>query len=351
MYDLVTKLKKIGDWDIVKNNLYAIQDNQVKKFNLKGEFINNIYTLKKYWGVNFYDDFFHIYTMYSENTFVDYNKKVLLEKDNFNFYHIFTPNRYIGFDRTIKKVVNQDKVILFNERINLRSVISNYFIFTNKHKNIIFTIDLDHPEKPLWQFDLSQLGTFQDYHNEQQSYKVEKILGIHNEHLYVALNGSLLLELDIATGKITHKWHHLPEKYKEYPDDDFSARLFDLDKANNALVCLSGRRYDSIDLQTKEYNSVYIGEELKKYDIVSIRHQGDFTNEHISAVAHLKNDTWFQDGIVMFNRKTNKIDFFYKDETFTTGTATPKLADNKLYQLDLDGNLYIFEKGENNIQT
>jgi len=226
-------------------------------------------------------------------------------------------------------------IILFNEE----------YIFTNDI-NKISSYHIP-TTQPLWQFDLSRLGTFQNYNNEKQAYKVEKILGVHNEHLYVAINGSVLLELDIATGKITHKWHHLPEKYKEYPDDDFSARLFDLDQANNALVCLSGRRYDSIDLQTKEYNSVYIGKELKKYDIVSVRHQGDFTNEHISAVAHLKNDTWFQDGIVMFNRKTNKIDFFYKDETFTTGTATPKLAGNKLYQLDLDGNLYIFEKEEN----
>ncbi len=243
-----------------------------------------------------------------------------------------------------------DKFNFIKEKINIIDYnwgiifLGQEYIFINDINKISsYHIPTAHP---LWQFDLSQLGTFQDYHNEQQSYKVEKILGIHNERLYVALNGSMLLELDIATGKITHKWHHLPEKYKEYPDDDFSARLFDLDKAHNALVCLSGRRYDSIDLQTKEYNSVYIGEELKKYDIVSIRHQGDFTNEHISAIAHLKNDTWFQDGIVMFNRKTNKIDFFYKDETFTTGTATPKLAGNKLYQLDLDGNLYIFEKEE-----
>jgi len=348
MYSIEKVIKSVSEYKVYKNYLGYKDTASLKEktLYLNGKPISNAITEfsffnKKLFFSNWNNEVFKydlvtgniIKTEYKQVSVLSDSNKLILKKDNL-FSDILLFNNKIY---TIK-----------NELIVMKSYIHNELLFNANGHISSYHIPTAHP---LWQFDLSQLGTFQDYHNEQQSYKVEKILGIHNEHLYVALNGSLLLELDIATGKITHKWHHLPEKYKEYPDDDFSARLFDLDKANNALVCLSGRRYDSIDLQTKEYNSVYIGEELKKSDIVSIRHQGDFTNEHISAVAHLKNDTWFQDGIVMFNRKTNKIDFFYKDETFTTGTATPKLAGNKLYQLDLDGNLYIFEKGENNIQT
>jgi hypothetical protein len=217
-------------------------------------------------------------------------------------------------------------------------------IYRTDEANTIITAFDFITARPLWQFDLTTLGTYSDYNNEIQNYNVEKILGVHNERLYIGLSDSLILELDITTGDIKYKWHKLPKQFVKHPSDGFSARLFDLDTENNQLICLAGRRYDTIDLDTKTYNSIDITKELEQYDIVSIRHQGDFTNEHISAIAHLKNDTWFQDGIVVFNRKTNKIDWFYKNETFTTGTDTPKLAGNKLYQLDNDRNLYVFEK-------
>jgi hypothetical protein len=234
--------------------------------------------------------------------------------------------------------------ILFGLNNDINFVFNNNDIAFFQKDNVLIIAYSIIQNRPLWQFNLSTLGTYSGYHNETQNYKVEKILGVHNERLYLGLSGSLILELDITTGDIKYKWHKLPKQFVKHPSDGFSARLFDLDTENNQLIYLEGRRFDTIDLDTKTYNSIDITKELEQYDIVSIRHQGDFTNEYISAIAHLKNDTWFQDGIVVFNRKTNKIDWFYKNETFTTGTDTPKLAGNKLYQLDHGRNLYIFEK-------
>ena len=338
---------QVGDWDIVNNNLFVVQNNKINKLDLLGKYISNIYTLDKYWGANYYNDFIHIFTMHSENTIIDYNGKLIFKKDNFNFHYFFNVRKFIGFDRKIKKIVlclENEKKILHNERVGTKKVILSFFVFCNKQNNVLFFTDLDHLKQPLWKFDLNQLGTFVNLNKEQKEYNVEKILGVHNEHLYIALNGSRILELDIKTGKLTFQWHHLPDKYKIHPSDDFAGRFFALDKVNNSLICLAGERYDIIDLQSKVYSSINIIGELKKFDIVSLRYQGDFNNNHISAIAHLNNKFWFQDGIVMFNRKTKKIDWFYKDDNFTTGSDIPKLSNNKLYQLDNNNILHIFEK-------
>ena len=284
---------------------------------------------------------------------LDYSKKKIKN------YAIFNVEP-MCFDKGIVINSNYEKLYFLDKKtFSLKKLnINNYnwgliyltadFVFINNINNV--QAFLLKENTLLWQFDLTTLGTYTDYNNETQNYKVEKILGIHNECLYLGLSGSLIVELDIATGDITYQWHKLPKQFVKHPSDGFSARLFDLDTENNQLICIAGRRYDTIDLDTKTYNSVDTTKELEQYDIVSITRQGDFTNEHISAIAHLKNDTWMQEGIVMFNRKTNRIDFFYKDKTFTTGTDKPKIAGDKLYQLDVDSNLHIFEKtGDNQV--
>ena len=263
------------------------------------------------------DDFSVLFNLYSN----DYSKQY------YKYYNFKEDKEYWTIEKYFGNFIHQD----------------NYLFTSCFDKNYlskkICKISLTTPQTPQWQFDLSQLGTFySELSQQQEAYKVEKFIGIHQDRLYVALNGGMLLEIDIATGELTHRW-----------EGDFSTRNFSLDTSKNELVSLHNREYHHINIDTKEHNIINIKSELEKYDIVFIRHQGDISSSHIYAIAHLKNDIWFKDGIVAFNRKTQKIDWFYEDETFTTGTDTPKIAGNKLYQLSLNNELYIFEKTSNEI--
>ena len=50
------------------------------------------------------------------------------------------------------------------------------------------------------------------------------------------------------------------------------------------------------------------------------------------------------DSVIALNRDTFKIDWHYAFEETGLGTNSPKIAGDKLYQLDLNQTLHIFEK-------
>ncbi len=132
MFELKNSIK-VGDWDIVNNYLFAIQDTHINQLSLLGDYIKTTYSLKDFWGVKFYYDFIHIFTMYSNNTLIDYEGQIIYEKPNFSFYHFFDINNYVGYDRNIKKVVLiKDDVIkeVYDNRIGINKVFLNTFVFT-----------------------------------------------------------------------------------------------------------------------------------------------------------------------------------------------------------------------------
>lgn len=217
-------------------------------------------------------------------------------------------------------------------------------------KTILEGISIKNKEK-IWQFNLTQLSTFKDSRGDEYNYKVEKFIGIWKNQLLVACNNSLLLALDVETGKLLHQWQYFkkPENIKAYRNDKLpEAYDFQLDTTNNKLIASAYYSYLEIDLNTKEIQVIDLKEQLEEHGILSFNStlEKPFSDTHMFSTVIIikKPGNIFKNGLVAINRQTKKIDWFYTDEIFGTGTNSPKLAGDKLYQLTLDGKLYIFEK-------
>lgn len=350
MYALL-KIKKSGQFNIVNNKL--------------------LYSYQKL----FYDD----EVIYSGNTTsFKIFKSTLFLIDNYEKLIVLdlidkTIKEYnfiIGVDLIIndKEIIygnwNEDYTKRYITRINLITnekewTIESYFsngkvyanyLYTTSINNSICKINLDQPEQPLWQFDLNQLETFTNKNNEELNYKIIKILGIWQEELFVACNNGLMLSLDRSTGKEKCRWQYI----KDYEFDSeiknkiprAESFVFDGDTLIGALNTF----YFKIDLKSSEIIAINISQELQKFHIFHIKTVIDnpVTDKHIYLTAMMRqkdNDTKFSyDCLIALNKKTLKIDWQYKFENAGLGTNIPKISENKLYQLDLDGNLHIFEK-------
>jgi len=261
-----------------------------------------------------------IKTEYKQVSVLSDSNKLILKKDDL-FSDILLRNNKT---HTIKNELIVMKSYIHNELIfNANGYISSYHIPT---------------AQPLWQFDLSQLGTFQDYNNEKQAYKVEKFIGIHNNELLVACSGGKILSIDVQTGKLLQTWDNIPAGYMQ------------LDKQSGKLIGLSDYLYAEVDLNTKKTLIKNIKNNIEEAGLRAFKGGRDmpFTGTHIfyTAYGHDTKTDYLFDAVIALNRNTHKIDWLYIVDA-SVGTNAPKLAGNKLYQLDLDGNLYIFEKEEN----
>jgi hypothetical protein len=342
MFDLKNKIE-IGDWDIVNNHLFAVQNNEINKFDLLGNYLETIYNLEKYWGVKYYDKFIHIFTMYSENTFIDYKGKIIFTKNNFNYYHFINYNKYIGYDRDIKKVVlfeNNNIKELHRSRIVLSKVLSNLFVFSDKEKKVIYLTDLN-TARPLWQFNLLQLGSFIGSDGVKNNYKVDKFIAIHKHILFIALNlpSHSIIALDIQTGKLLRKWEQIPYNIgANY--DPYSKTIFGFGYQN----------YWQIDIDTLSLETYNIAETFLQKGLETTRNNVNIpvNQKHylisIDTPVDEKENRYYN-GVALFNKQTKKLDWHYVfDKNVFLGSNDPKMSDNKLYQLDTGGNLYIFEK-------
>jgi len=232
-------------------------------------------------------------------------------------------------------------------------IVNNNYLFASCINHRICKIDLDHPEQPLWQFDLNQLGTFTNRNGEQEAYKVIKILGIWQEELFIACNNGLILAIDSNTGIEKRKWQHIKDYYfdDEITDKIPRAESFVFD--GDTLIGALNTYYFKIDLKTSEISALNISQELQKFNIFHIKTVNDnpVTDTHIFLTAMMRkkdNDPkWSYDCLIALNKKTLKIDWHYSFEEAGLGTNIPKLAGNKLYQLDNNNTLHIFEKTNN----
>ncbi|MGV6861258.1 MAG: hypothetical protein ACWA41_05775 [Putridiphycobacter sp.] len=297
----------------------------------------------------------------------NFEKLIVLNLKNKN-------KKEFNFIKGISLIINENDIIYgyysddyatqYRSRINLETnekkwTIESYFsngkidfnhLYTTSINNSICKINLDQPEQPLWQFELSKLNITTNCDIEKSNYKIIKIIGIWQEELFVACNNGLMLSLDKTTGKEKYRWQYI----KEYEfDSEIKNKLpksesfvFDGDTLIGALNTF----YFKIDLKSSEIIAVNISQELLKFNIFHIKTVNDnpVTDKHIYLTAMMRqkdNDTKFSyDCLIALNKTTLNIDWQYKFENVGLGTHIPKISKNKLYQLDLDGNLHIFER-------
>ena len=348
---------------------------QIKKSS-KFEIIDNklLYSYDKlfYEDKVIYEGKVSTFDVFKSNVFIidNYEKLVMLNLENHNIKE-FNYIKGIDFILNENEIIygnwNEDYTERFITRINLKTEskiweVESYFGNGKIHNNNLFAvcngnkickISLTNPQTPLWQFDLSQLGTFYSEQSQQQeTYKVKKFIGIHQDRLYVALNGGMLLEIDIATGAVTYQWQNImtTDRGFSYPVE---TNTFTLDKQLGKLLSFYTADFITIDLASKKVNITPMDEELKKFDgrtfkPTSINYAIDETHIYTLVTLYAPEADFIKESIVAFNIQTKKIDWNFTDYQFgMAGGDTPKLAGNKLYLKVNITNLYIFEKTSN----
>ena len=348
MYNLVEKIGEVNYY-IVSNKYLLYKQN------------NDIIYQNKVLEKDVRDD-----VILTENN-IFYNKdsgfycKNLIENDKmfFDNYRILNINPMFNESGVI--IDNDNSIYLYSKiSFNKNKIdISNYdwgsiyldsdYIFIGQN-NTILTYHI--PTASLfWQFPLSQFGTFKTFHGNEENYNVKRFIGVWENELLVACSNSLILAIDIETGDLLHQWQSFkkPENIKACRDEKLpEASDFRLDVKNNKLIASAYYSYLEIDLNTKEIKVTDLKDQLEEHDIFSfnLALEKPFSDTHMfsTVIVIKKTSNILKNGLVAINRQTKKIDWFYTDEMFGTGTNSPKLVEDKLYQLTLDGKLYIFEK-------
>ncbi|WP_430429094.1 hypothetical protein [Maribacter litoralis] len=207
-----------------------------------------------------------------------------------------------------------------------------------------------------WQFNLSELGTWLYDKKEERHYEVDKFIGVYNTMLLASCFSGVIISLELQTGKLLHQWSTYPESYTM---DRFTvtginpSHCSQLDTPNNTLVGFNFFTLWKIDLQTTQLNVTNLKEEFAKYDLRTIKRTMGFvvTKTHyiITAESTIKEHiNRGLDCLLAINKQTHIIDWkhqFAENEALKSNDI-PQYANEKIYQLDWDNTLHIFEKEE-----
>lgn len=164
----------------------------------------------------------------------------------------------------IKKVVNRNVILISRnartEFFNLKEkefksfleykifkfMVEGEVIVFNKNR-IIYCYSLP-SSNPIWQYDLSSLGTYKNLTNESCHYEVKYFIGVCEGKLIIQLSNATFLFLDIESGEqinILHLNEMLELPKPVFYEDAYPAHIDD-----NQLIWLSNQRLLNIDIDT-----------------------------------------------------------------------------------------------------
>ena len=325
MYNIINEFK-VGDWNIIQGTLYYIQNSIINT--------PNKIQVNDYFGVKYYESVINVFTSRSKNTLYDYKGKVIDEFEGRNYIYIFSNNNAIYYDR-ISKVLKYNETVLFQGKIQFYYIFK-HFVFFSKDSKLFKINNLE--GKNIWVINL------------ENNSEIKKILGIWESELIVACSDGLLISLDIENGELKRSWQDISGFQFDSVIQNRIPKMEIFSLHGDVLIGALHIFYFELDLKTGEIKIENLEEELKCFDIFHIKQTNDnpVTDSHIFLTAMMHqpdgDNKFSYDCLIALNRKTFKIDWQYKFENESLGTNIPKLAGDKLYQLDNGGTLHIFEK-------
>ena len=252
----------------------------------------------------------------------------------------------------------EKKKILFEATSWLgRSIIDKYIFRDFKKKIACRKIDSD---SILWEFPLSVFGRFKyKYSEEEKDYEVEQFIGMYNNILWVYLNARELIGIDVETGKLKYRFLGIGKKnavgiVENYLDNEdyyiFYGADFKLDTEKGVIFGLKADRFFEIDLNKESIIPYLFGlqNKMEKVGLNKNDISGDtFLQDNLLYFCSI-NDLRF--GILDINTKkiiyiSEPIAVVERDDSFTE-LKDLKVSENKVYILDSNHTLHIFEREE-----
>ncbi len=251
----------------------------------------------------------------------------------------FDKKRFFGlFD-----VKNADLIWVKEYHISIINNINSINIFASTIPSNVLCFDKKNGLL-LWQTDLS--GHFYDFHGNRLEATILEILGVYEDILLVMLSNHCLVALSVATGEVL--WEKIP--YSDVPDMFGGVIGAVLEVQNHQIVWYNSFSYFVFNLQNK------VGILLKSYPHTDKSQppftikKSVFTEEYIYFIASQKS-VILNNIVGVFNRKTLKIDWQEEVDILPKTNADPynsftdiQVGDNKIYVLNTEGTLWIFER-------
>ena len=355
-YQNIENFPNIDSWKIIDNNCFFVSDDVVK---VTGKEVN-IPISFPYWGIDFNPSFFNVFTNRSVNTFLNYQGKVINTFEERNFYYYFSDSSFIYYDRVSKRLMYNDLELLRGKILS--SYIFDDLLFFEK-ENKIQTINFLSGQF-LWEFPLSSLGKGKDYNTDEEfDYEVEQFVGIYNNILWVYIERGGFIGLDIQTGELKHRILGIPKgnllgKVDSYVDSEefyiFYRAKFILDEKKGIIIGLIADRFFEIDLNKEKITPMLYGMR-DKMEKMNLKKYGVSGNTSLQGdLLYFYNDKELQFGILDINTKeiiyvSDPIAVVERDDCFTQ-LKDLKVSENKVYILDSNHTLHIFEREKLNFE-
>ncbi|GJH40098.1 hypothetical protein RCZ04_06480 [Capnocytophaga sp. HP1101] len=351
-YQNIENFPNIDSWKIIDNNCFFVSDDVVK---VTGKEVN-IPISFPYWGIDFNPSFFNVFTNRSVNTFLNYQGKVINTFEERNFYYYFSDSSFIYYDRVSKRLMYNDLELLRGKMLS--SYIFDELLFFEK-ENKIQTINFLSGQF-LWEFPLASLGKGKDYSTDEEfDYEVEQFVGIYNNILWVYIERGGFIGLDIQTGELKHRILGIPKgnllgKVDSYVDSEefyiFYRAKFILDDKKGIIIGLIADRFFEIDLNKEKVTPMLYGM-WDKMEKMNLKKYGVNGNTSLQGdLLYFYNDKELQFGVLDINTKeiiyvSEPIAVVERDDSFTR-LRDLKVSENKVYILDSNHTLHIFEREE-----
>ena len=228
-----------------------------------------------------------------------------------------------------------------------------------------------------WSLDISEIGYFEHPHeNRRDKIRVEQFVGVYEQVLWVYLGNMVFLGIDVDSGEVLYKMDqvttHVNTDYSSGRVGELLTLIWDakwfLDKTTGLIKGLCNHCYIEINLKkpAKESNG-FISRLFNKkgpadiYPNISVRHFYNhirnlgLTNVAIGSVVNDDDfeNMYFTNGEVgrwgIYNTQTYSFD--YISEPVPSGDSDSfvrlreiKQSGNKVYVLDQESTLHIYEK-------
>ena len=264
-------------------------------------------------------------------------------------------------------VYNRSICLLENDLVNVKEIIleENYLYLETYTNDVLITSSKDiilgyhiFPTNLLWEFPLSSLGKWKNpYTDEEIDFQVRRFIGIYNNIFWVFLNAEGFIGLDIETGGLRYRipeYHQAIGKTSTSSYDDskgFFRSDYLLDNEKGKILGLAVDVFIEIDLtQEPPFVTQYgLQEEFEKYNIKKANDTaGSYVIQDNLLYFYLAEKLRF--GILDINTKeiiyvSEPIAVVERDDSFTR-LRDLKVSENKVYILDSNHTLHIFEREE-----
>ena len=293
--------------------------------------------------LNYKEPYFYIPDIYG-NTYLIMGKEVRFLKDIFIKNVISDSFLLVSKDKktAILNIINNEFHYILNSRIFKFLEWKEKLFF--KNKNTIQGIEI-YTGQFLWEFPLSSLGKWKNSWDEERDFEVYKLIGIYNNILWAFIEIGGFIGLDIKTGELKYRIseYHMGKESKLFFRSDYY-----LDNERGKIFGLA-HIFIEIDLnQAPPFVTQYgLQEEFEKYNIKKANDTAeDFVVQDNLLYFYLAEQLRF--GILEINTReiiyiSEPIAVVERDDCFTQ-LKDLKVSENKVYILDSNHTLHIFER-------